>query len=995
MAKFGVGARVIDLLGKQQVAGTPTAISELFKNAHDAYARNAEVDFYRVRNLLILRDDGVGMSREDFETRWLTAATDSKRKTGYIQPPETDPDQDPRPVMGEKGIGRLAIAVLGKQVLVLTRKKTKDNSAPVIAALVHWDLFNLPNIHLGDLDIPLRELPPGNLPDQSVVNEMIGEAKANLAELRSKTDAALVDEIEADLSAFAVDPAKLADAIVRGPDLRGEGHGTHFYIAPTNETLGLDIDEGDDDKATPMQKALLGFCNTMAPGHIPPPMRTSFRDHKGEGLWEDIIGENQFFSPEEFEKADHQVFGSFDEYGQFSGTVQIFGSDPKAIRIHWPNERGQITRCGPFKISFAYVQGTRRETKLPSDLWQDMSVKLNRIGGLYLYRDGIRILPYGDSDYDFLEIERRRTKSAGYYFFSYRRLFGVIETTRAENEKLVEKAGREGFQANAAYKEFKHILENFFIQLAAEFFREGGTSSDEFIAIKEENTRNFEILRRRERQVSSQRRKLSADLDDFFSKFNERAYETSVQELIESFDHSLSALSANAADADALIKLERDAVEAIDRLQKDSRVVRPRGVGLTKEQSRHWARYEVERQRLDNNVFAPAMDRVRALVSSTLERLGLAIHARKIAYEAITSFTNDSERRVRRLSSEVRSGADEFREQAVQRTKDSIRTVKEIIEAKLIEFERTVGSDMPLDEVARVQFEIEREIQSTTEKQSGVLQRLVDQLRQLSAEEDWDTSEILAAMETDLEDRRAREEENLQLAQMGQAIGIVHHEFNSVIRSVRRNVRRLEPWAERNEKLRKLYNEISDSYAHLDSYLSLFAPLSRRLSQTKRVISGGEIANYLQELLGDRMHRHEIEFVATEAFKAAEVEAYVSTLYPAFVNIVDNALFWVTHGEHVRTTSSPLGREKRVFLDYSDGEFVISDTGPGVLPVDELAIFETGFSRKPKGSGLGLSITRELLDRQGYHLSLDSYREGQGATFRIRLPENAFWDDEK
>jgi signal transduction histidine kinase len=169
----------------------------------------------------------------------------------------------------------------------------------------------------------------------------------------------------------------------------------------------------------------------------------------------------------------------------------------------------------------------------------------------------------------------------------------------------------------------------------------------------------------------------------------------------------------------------------------------------------------------------------------------------------------------------------------------------------------------------------------------------------------------------------------------------------------------------------------------------LFAPLSRRLSQTKRVISGGEIANYLQELLGDRMHRHEIEFVATDAFKAAELEAYVSTLFPAFVNIVDNALFWVTHGEHVRTTSSPLGREKRVLLDYADGEFVISDTGPGVLPVDELAIFETGFSRKPKGSGLGLSITRDLLDRQGYHLSLDSYREGHGATFRIHLPNDA------
>jgi hypothetical protein len=880
MAKFGVGARVIDLLGKQQVAGTPTAISELFKNAHDAYARRVEADFYRVRNLLILRDDGVGMSREDFETRWLTAATDSKRKTGYIQPPEADPDQEPRPVMGEKGIGRLAIAVLGKQVLVLTRKKTKDNSAPVIAALIHWDLFNLPNIHLGDLDIPLRELAQGTLPDQSIISEMVAEAKRNLAELRSKTDAALVDEIEADLSEFDIDPSRLAGTIIRGPDLREHGHGTHFYILPTNETLELDIDEGEADKATAMQKALLGFCNTMVPGHSPPPMRASFRDHKGEGLWDDLIGENIFFSPEEFEEADHQVHGFFDEYGQFQGTVRVFGGEPQEIRIHWPNTRGQITRCGPFKLSFAYVQGERNETKLPGDLWLDMNEKLKRIGGLYLYRDGIRILPYGDSDYDFLDIERRRTKGAGYYFFSYRRMFGVIETTRDQNAKLVEKAGREGFQANAAYKEFKHILENFFIQLAAEFFRKGGSSSDEFHLVKEENTRNFELLRKRESQVSSLRKKLSADLGDFFLKANERTYDQGVEEVVERFAQHLNVLSGNASHADGLVSLEREVIAQIDSLQSASRVVRPRGIGLTKDQSRQLARYELERKRLDQEVFEPAIEKVRSLLSETLKRLGLSLHARKRAFDAISEFTKSNQQQVKKLSSKVQSGADEFREHALQRSRESIRLVKEAIESKLIQFERSVGVNMPPEEIAQIQTNIEREIKDITEQQSEFLKRLSDQIQDLSTHEDWDKDDVLAAMETDLEDRRAREEENLQLAQMGQAIGIVHHEFNSVIRSVRRNVRRLEPWAERNEKLRKLYDEISESYAHLDSYLSLFAPLSRRLSQTKRIISGVEIHKYLLELLGDRMHRHDVEMVATEAFKRVEVEAYVSTLYP-------------------------------------------------------------------------------------------------------------------
>ncbi len=46
------------MLGRQQIAGIPTAISELFKNAHDAYADRVEIDYYRTDGLFVLRDDG-------------------------------------------------------------------------------------------------------------------------------------------------------------------------------------------------------------------------------------------------------------------------------------------------------------------------------------------------------------------------------------------------------------------------------------------------------------------------------------------------------------------------------------------------------------------------------------------------------------------------------------------------------------------------------------------------------------------------------------------------------------------------------------------------------------------------------------------------------------------------------------------------------------------------------------------------------------------------
>ena len=121
MAKFKTRPRTIDMLGRQQIAGIPTAISELFKNAHDAYADYVEIDFFRSDRLFVLRDDGMGMTREEFENRWLTIGTESKLNSKAMPLPRPDTSKKTRIMLGEKGIGRLSIAIIGPQVLVLTR----------------------------------------------------------------------------------------------------------------------------------------------------------------------------------------------------------------------------------------------------------------------------------------------------------------------------------------------------------------------------------------------------------------------------------------------------------------------------------------------------------------------------------------------------------------------------------------------------------------------------------------------------------------------------------------------------------------------------------------------------------------------------------------------------------------------------------------------------------------------------------------------------------
>src|SRR3954447_21198451 len=130
MARFRTSARTVDMLGRQQIAGIPTAISELFKNAHDAYADCAEVDYYRSDGLFVLRDDGLGMTEEEFSERWLVLGTESKLgAAGGMEPPPRDPEKDPRPILGEKGIGRLAIGVIGPQCSSSRAPSARGSSA--------------------------------------------------------------------------------------------------------------------------------------------------------------------------------------------------------------------------------------------------------------------------------------------------------------------------------------------------------------------------------------------------------------------------------------------------------------------------------------------------------------------------------------------------------------------------------------------------------------------------------------------------------------------------------------------------------------------------------------------------------------------------------------------------------------------------------------------------------------------------------------------------
>lgn len=982
MAVFRTRARALDMLGRQQIAGIPTAISELFKNAHDAYADSVEVDFYRSDGLFVLRDDGIGMTQEDFEARWLTLGTESKLDTrSGIGLPPVDVNKPRRPVLGEKGIGRLAIGAVGPQVLILTRAQRNGRLTDLTAALVQWSLFQCPGIDLDQIEIPIRSFPGGTLPNRKSVNEMVAAVRKNLLSFRRRLDPEVFRRLEEELQGFSVDPTGL-DASLGTPSLAGSGRGTHFYVMPADPSLLAAIEErNDDDSAPALKKMLLGFTNTMTPDHPQPCIKTVFRDHKTDDSAEDLIEEQGFFTPDEFRNADHHIEGRFDEYGQFLGTVSVYGEDHSDHVVPWSAAQGQQTDCGPFKISVAYVQGKSSESTLPPTDWTRIIRKLNQIGGLYIYKDNIRILPYGNTDYDFLDIEKNRTKSAGYYYFSYRRIFGVIEIAQKNNPELSEKAGREGFRENRAYRQFRAILMNFFIQIAADFFREGSSGAERYIERKAELDRVEQARRKRDKQLTARRAEFGRQLQSFFSAVQSAVPEQEASSLLEMLSGQIQTATRmkNRDEASrAIVDAESAAVKALDEMRRRFRVARPTGVGLSKQLRREWEASVAEVQRLELATFQPTSDSITKTVSELAQRARLDVSMRIRMERAITERIVDTQRRAASERKETREALDGLNTEVTTVTREIVQELDAVIADVRTELARIDLAELDDKTIVDKRQGMELKLVAVADRNLEALTSITGDLRALHWTRDDDGRFIgmnlmNESIQEDLLAMRERSEADLELTQLGMALNVVNHEFESSIKAVRTSLRRLKSWADVNEDLQGLYDELRGSFDHIDGYLSLFTPLQRRLYRTPVDISGADISKFLEDLFSRRLQRHTIEIQPTRPFLKYKIHGYPSSFYPVFVNLIDNAIFWLKDRPEPRM----------IRLDTQGDAMLVIDNGPGVPARDREAIFELGFTRKPGGRGLGLHISREVLDRVGYSLGLDPPGPDLGATFRI------------
>jgi signal transduction histidine kinase len=188
-----------------------------------------------------------------------------------------------------------------------------------------------------------------------------------------------------------------------------------------------------------------------------------------------------------------------------------------------------------------------------------------------------------------------------------------------------------------------------------------------------------------------------------------------------------------------------------------------------------------------------------------------------------------------------------------------------------------------------------------------------------------------------------------------------------------------------NEKQADYLQDIHSSGRHLLNLINDILDLSKieagRMELEPSDFSLPDAIANTMTLVRERAQRRDIALEASIDPRLGRFHADERKLKQILLNLLTNAIKFTPDGGRVEVSAAP-----------HDGgvEIAVSDTGVGIAPEDQEAVFEEfrqvgAASRKVEGTGLGLAITRKFVELHGGRIHVDS-EPGKGSRFAFTLP---------
>ena len=535
-------ARLLTMLGDQLIKNEQIALIELIKNAYDADADWVKLSFENfgdnlevfANSKIIIEDNGEGMSLETIEKSWMNPATPNK----FVKKGESKKTKKKkRIIQGEKGIGRFSILKLGKKILITTRPENSDVEFEIDYDLSAYDddfLFKNnveKELFIDDLNIEVVTKKPAIIVDEEInvgykpFNRGNHGTRIEISNLKGQWNKNKIKNVYEEISKFK----SIFDKIFK------KNKKNDFEVGVYTNGKRISLEENYIEK-------LSGLFDTQA----------VFK-----------ISEGKFNS-------ETKAF-TFKENGI-----------PKQLKIESPgfkknwvyrqyfqtNKDGKYRtpECGNFSFHFIIFDFSKNApVKYLLDNEDRKLIKKHRV---YLYRDGIRVFPYGGPEDDWLKTDTYRgTISAG-QFFSNDQVVGWIEISKAGNPDLKDKTNREGLiEKGNATQDFITLIQSFLSYFRLHQFKQyqennkDKTKQDIFRI--EEVKRQYEELKK---HFTDNPTAINA-INNLYKTYSiERKYLTQRVEVTE--DLASVGLSVETASHDLMLMLSKG-ILGIDDLMKD------------------------------------------------------------------------------------------------------------------------------------------------------------------------------------------------------------------------------------------------------------------------------------------------------------------------------------------------------------------------------------------------------------------------------------------
>ncbi|MDW2146547.1 ATP-binding protein [Vibrio sp. 378] len=408
---FRANAHLLKLLGDELIGDDRLAVFELVKNAYDANATSVDVTLNlecEHPNIIIWDHSGSGMTKEDIINKWMEIGTNSKRSENKVRTP---PPLSRLP-LGEKGVGRLAVHKLGKQLIINTR--AKDSTEHKIT--IDWPKLINEAEYIEDTRVTITPLDkPEFFQSETGTRIEIGDlnnthwTRGDLRRLKR-------------LLTSLISPFKtVSDFDVT-------------LTVPGREKDISDLLEAQDI----LDKALWTYDFII--------------DEKGR-----FSSNYSFTPPQTFkELASSSIEKDDEQLELLEPSKEEELARDKKVRETLLLKPEDLKGIGPISGTFYIFMKTG---SVLSAIGSPQLIKeyLKEQSGIRVYRDGIRVFNYGEGKDDWLGLNAGRINMPGQKIDTGM-VIGGIDLNLEDSEGLKEKTNREGFDENDTYKRYRWIV---------------------------------------------------------------------------------------------------------------------------------------------------------------------------------------------------------------------------------------------------------------------------------------------------------------------------------------------------------------------------------------------------------------------------------------------------------------------------------------------------------------------------------------------------------